>query len=277
MGRNIKFIDISKCDGCRACSVACKNWNDLPIEIEPYNGTIQSHQNVTANTWNVVINMEVVQPDGSLAWHFRHTACLHCEEPSCALACSENVITKREDGAVVIDEEGCVGCGYCVTNCPFDIVQLKKVKINGKTYEKASKCNLCEGRIAEGLEPACSRICHTDAIQYGDYDELMAEAEERLEVVKKRYPDANIYSPAGVGGTTTIYLLTEKPSLLGLPENPEVPSSIALWKHVVQPVGKMLGVGAAVAVAGLFVTKKIVQSQTHHTDSEHKEGEDHAG
>jgi formate dehydrogenase iron-sulfur subunit len=236
--------------------VACKNWNDLPIEIEEFHG-VQSHANVTANTWNVITYTEVERKDGGLDWLFRHASCLHCKEASCEKVCSEDAISHSKYDTVVVDEDKCVGCGYCVEYCPFDVIQLKTLKDGLVEKRKAYKCTMCIDRLDQGLQPACATACHAGSIVYGNKEELLAKAETRLQDVKDRFPNANIYNPKGVGGTNTVYLLADKPSVYGLPESPKVPTSAVVWKDYAQPLGKALLGVTTMAVVGAAISNAI--------------------
>ncbi|SEN45473.1 formate dehydrogenase (quinone-dependent) iron-sulfur subunit [Mesobacillus persicus] len=254
----VKYVDVTKCDGCRACMVACKNWNDLPAEPQDFLGSMQSHANVTADTWNVLTFVEHENSKGNLDYLFRHSSCFHCTDAACEKVCPENAISYTDKGMVVVDQEVCVGCGYCEQNCPFDVIHLKTYKDeNGKEYRKAHKCTMCTDRLDEGLQPACVTTCHTGAMEFGEKDEIISKAEKRVKEIKERYPNAQVYNPQGVGGTHTIYVLAEKPSVYGLPENPKVPTSAVLWKDYAQPIGKAMVGGVAMALAGAFVANKF--------------------
>lgn len=271
----VKFVDVTKCDGCRACMVACKNWNDLPAENEGFHGSYQSHEELTANTWNVITFLEQEKKDGDMNWLFRHMSCLHCGQAACEKACPESAISHTEFGSVVIDADKCVGCGYCVQNCTFDVVKLATYKDeNGDEYRKAQKCTLCTDRLEQGLQPACVTACHTDCLVYGDRKEILAEAEKRLAKVKERFPNANIYNPAGIEGTGTVYLLADKPTVYGLPENPKLPVSQVVWKDYAQPIGKaMLGV-TTMAVVGAFVSNSLFNKKGHEDKGGHENEQD---
>ncbi|KIY22026.1 4Fe-4S dicluster domain-containing protein [Mesobacillus subterraneus] len=262
----VKFVDVTKCDGCRACMVACKNWNDLPAEPEAFQGSVQSHANVTANTWNVLSFIEHENGQGNLEYLFRHSSCFHCTDAACVKVCPEDAMHYTEFGTVDVDSDKCVGCGYCVQNCPFDVVQLATYKdTNGKEYKKAQKCTMCVDRLEEGMQPACVTTCHTDAMEFGTKEEMLKKAEKRLSEIKERFPNAMIYNPEGVGGTHTIYVLAEKPSVYGLPEQPKVPTSAIVWKDYAQPIGKMMLGATSMALVGAFVSNKLFN----------KEGKDH--
>ncbi len=258
MTEYVKFVDVTKCDGCKACMVACKNWNDLPVEHTEFLGSVQSHKKVSADTWNVMEYVEHVNGQGNLEYLFRHSSCFHCHDAACEKVCPENAISHTEFGSVVIDHDKCVGCGYCVNNCPFEVISLKTYKDQyGKEFRKSQKCTFCTDRLEEGLQPACVTTCHTDALTFGKKDEMLKKAEARLQEVKGRFPNAMIYNPSGVGGTNTIYLLAEKPSVYGLPESPKVPTSAVVWKDYAQPIGKMMLGATTMAVVGAFVANKI--------------------
>jgi formate dehydrogenase iron-sulfur subunit len=258
----VKFVDVTKCDGCRACMVACKNWNDLPAEPEAFQGSVQSHANVTANTWNVLSFIEHENGKGNLEYLFRHSSCFHCTEAACVKVCPEDAMHYTEFGTVDVNTDKCVGCGYCVQNCPFDVVQLATYKDkNGKEYKKAQKCTMCVDRLEEGMQPACVTTCHTDAMEFGTKDEMLKKAEKRLSEIKDRFPNAMIYNPEGVGGTHTIYVLAEKPSVYGLPEKPKVPTSAVVWKDYAQPIGKMMLGATSMALVGAFVSNKLFNKE----------------
>jgi formate dehydrogenase iron-sulfur subunit len=255
----IKYVDVTKCDGCRACMVACKNWNDLPAEPQDFLGSAQSHAKTTADTWNVMQYIEHEDSKGNLDYLFRHSTCFHCADAACEKVCPENAISYTKFGTVVIDQDACVGCGYCTQNCPFEVISLKEYKDkNGKEYRKAHKCTQCTDRIEEGLQPACVTTCHTGAMEFGDQAAMIKKAEQRVKEIRGRYPNAMVYNPQGVGGTHTIYVLAEKPSVYGLPENPVVPTSAVLWKDYAQPLGKMMIGATTMAVVGAFITNSIV-------------------
>jgi formate dehydrogenase iron-sulfur subunit len=262
MSEYVKYVDVTKCDGCRACMVACKNWNDLPVEHTDFLGSVQSHPKVTADTWNVLQYIEHENGKGNLEYLFRHSSCFHCHDAACEKVCPENAISHSKYGSVVIDQDKCVGCGYCVQNCPFEVISLKEYKDkNGGTYRKSQKCTMCTDRLDEGLQPACVTTCHTGAMEFGDKEAMIKKAEQRLQEVKGRFPNASVYNPAGVGGTNTVYVLAEKPSVYGLPENPKVPTSAVAWKDYAQPIGKMMLGATTMALVGAFVTNKLFNKE----------------
>ncbi|MGD8190647.1 4Fe-4S dicluster domain-containing protein [Brevibacillus ginsengisoli] len=280
MAEYVKLVDTTKCDGCRACMVACKNWNDLPAEPERFSGSYQSHESLTANTWNVITFTEQETKNGGFEWLFRHASCMHCKEAGCEKACPKEAISHSKFGSVVIDHDKCVGCNYCVQNCPFGVIQITSyIDKNGREQYRSQKCTLCTDRLEQGLKPACVTACHTNCLEFGDRDELLSQASKRLSAVKDRYPNANIYNPEGVGGVNTVYLLADKPSVYGLPETPKVATSTVLWKDYMQPLGKLMFGGVAMAVLAAYVSNKATNKEAYRKYEEvykNKGDDDHA-
>jgi len=149
-----KLIDESKCIGCKACQVACMEWNDLRDEIGSNVGVYDNPADLTPNSWTVMKFFEVEPKAGNLEWLIRKDGCMHCEDPGCLKACpSPGAIVKYANGIVDFISENCIGCGYCITGCPFDVPRISP-KDN-----KAYKCTLCSDRVGVGLEPACVKAC----------------------------------------------------------------------------------------------------------------------
>lgn len=253
-----KFVDVTLCTGCRGCMVACKNWNDLPVDTQEFSGTIQSHAKPNGKTWNVLQMKEYETQGGGFEWLFRHSACFHCEDAACEKVCPEVAITTTPLGNVVIDQDKCVGCSYCVYNCPFDIVELADyITEDGTVKQRAQKCDMCDSRIQEGMQPACAQTCPVDAIMFGTREEMMALAEERLEMAKHKFPNAQIYDPSGVAGVNMFYLLPDAPEVFDLPTNPKVPTAAIIWKDYAHPIGKLAIGGVGMAVMTAYVTNKL--------------------
>lgn len=244
-----KLIDISKCIGCKACQVACMEWNDLRDEIGSNVGVLDNPADLTAKSWTVMRYAEVEPEPGKLEWLIRKDGCMHCSEPGCLKACpAPGAIVQYSNGIVDFHEENCIGCGYCITGCPFNIPRISKK--DGKVY----KCTLCSDRVAVGLEPACVKTCPTGAIVFGTKENMIHHAGERIEDLKSRgYSNAGLYDPQGVGGTHVMYVLqhADRPELYrDLPKAPSISSLVWLWKGVTKPLAS-LGIGLAV-LAGFF-------------------------
>ena len=250
-GEVAKLIDVSKCIGCKACQTACMEWNDLRDEVgTAAAGVYDNPTDLSAQSWTVMRFSEYENPEtNNLEWLIRKDGCMHCEDPGCLKACpSPGAIVQYANGIVDFQEENCIGCGYCVTGCPFDVPRISK-KDN-----KAYKCTLCSDRVAVGMEPACVKTCPTGAIMFGTKEAMKDQAEERILDLKERgFDQAGLYDPAGVGGTHVMYVLhhADKPSLYhGLPDSPKISPFVGLWKGVAKPLA-MAALGAA-AVGSLF-------------------------
>src|SRR5215470_4287073 len=233
-----KLIDTTTCIGCKACEVACQEWNDLlgideagPAHVEF--GSYQTQPDLTANFWNLIRFNEHVEknPDGgeSLRWLMAKDQCQHCAEPGCLEACpSPGAIVKYANGIVDFQQENCIGCGYCETGCPFNIPRISR------RDHKAYKCTLCSDRVAVGLEPACIKTCPTGALVFGTKEDMQHHAAERVQDLKSRgFDQAGLYDPPGVGGTHVMYVLhhADQPQLYnGLPKDPKISAMVGLWK-----------------------------------------------
>ncbi|WP_374265260.1 formate dehydrogenase subunit beta [Zoogloea sp.] len=244
-----KLIDVSKCIGCKACQVACMQWNDLRDEVGTCAGTYDNPRDLTDQSWTVMRYAEVESEERGLEWLIRKDGCMHCEDPGCLKACpSPGAIIKYANGIVDFHQENCIGCGYCVTGCPFNVPRISKKD------SKAYKCTLCSDRVAVGLEPACVKVCPTGSISFGSKEDMKELAEERVTELKERgFKNAGLYDPAGVGGTHVMYVLNhaDKPTLYsGLPTDPTIAPTVTLWKSIAKPIA-MAGMAAA-ALGGLF-------------------------
>ncbi|QJR09280.1 Formate dehydrogenase-O iron-sulfur subunit [Usitatibacter rugosus] len=243
-----KLIDISKCIGCKACQVACGEWNDIRDKVGTNVGVYDNPADLSPDSWTVMRFTEREEA-GKLEWLIRKDGCMHCADPGCLKACpSPGAIVQYSNGIVDFIEEHCIGCGYCVTGCPFDVPRISKED------NKAYKCTLCSDRVSVGLEPACVKTCPTGAIMFGTKEDMKEQAAERLVDLKERgYQNAGLYDPQGVGGTHVMYVLqhANNPELYaGLPANPTISPMVSLWKGVAKPIS-LLAMGA-VALFGFF-------------------------
>jgi formate dehydrogenase iron-sulfur subunit len=243
-----KLIDISKCIGCKACQSACLEWNDLRDEVGVNTGVYDNPHDLSESTWTLMRFAEV-EPDGQLEWLIRKDGCMHCADPGCLKACpAPGAIVQYSNGIVDFISENCIGCGYCVKGCPFNIPRISKKD------QKAYKCTLCSDRVSVGLEPACAKTCPTQAISFGTKQDMKQLAEERITDLKERgYKNAGLYDPAGVGGTHVMYVLqhADKAELYsGLPQNPRISRLVEAWKGAPKPLA-LIGLGIT-ALAGFF-------------------------
>ena len=277
-GTVAKLIDTSKCIGCKACQVACMEWNDLRDDIGTNVGSYENPSDLTAQSWTLMRFAEYENPKGDLEWLIRKDGCMHCEDPGCLKACpSPGAIVQYSNGIVDFHEENCIGCGYCITACPFDVPRISKKD------HKAYKCTLCSDRVAVGLEPACVKACPTGAIMFGTKEDMKQQAAERVEDLNSRgFDHAGLYDPAGVGGTHVMYVLhhADQPQLYsGLPVDPHISAAVGLWKGVAKPMA--LAGMALTALVGFFHYIRVGRNETTQRDEAaaaqdekaHKDGE----
>jgi formate dehydrogenase iron-sulfur subunit len=244
-----KYIDVTTCIGCKACEVACVEWNEMPFRQTSFDNTYQTMPRTEWNYWNLIKFNEHRRPDGTVQWLMRKDQCMHCEDPGCLRACpSEGAIVQYTNGIVDFHEENCIGCGYCITGCPFNIPRISKKD------HRVYKCTLCSDRVAVGQEPACVKTCPTGAIVFGTKEDMKQHAAERIVDLKERgFENAGLYDPQGVGGTHVMYVLhhADRPSLYhGLPDNPRISPLVGLWKGIAKPLA-VAGI-ALTALAGFF-------------------------
>jgi len=262
-----KYIDTSICIGCKACEVACQEWNDLPVAQTHQTGTYQTMPKTAPNYWNLIKFREVTASEG-FAWLMRKDQCMHCADPGCLAACpAPGAIVQYKNGIVDVDPERCIGCGLCETGCPFDIPRYA-VGTN-----KMAKCTLCVDRVEVGLEPACIKSCPTGCLQFGEKSVLLEYAEHRVSQLKADgFMNATVYDPPGVGGTGVITILKhgDHPEWYGLPKDPHVPTAVSLWKKVLHPIGF---VTMAAAIFGAFAHFMSVGPKKPH-DSARETGDE---
>ncbi|HEY6042054.1 MAG TPA: 4Fe-4S dicluster domain-containing protein [Anaerolineae bacterium] len=228
------FVDTSICTGCKACQVACKEWNGLDAEPTHFkvdqakgyavaiNFSGNSYDNtgkLSATDWRHVRFIEQFNENRTEArWLFMSDSCKHCNDAGCLNACPVNAIIRTDMGNVFIQQDTCIGCKYCIPACPFGVVSFS-TKTN-----TAQKCTLCNDRIHNGLGTACAKACPTGSIQFGEVQDLRAAANARLSQLQGLgQSKANIYGLSEAGGLNVFYLLLDKPSVYGQPENPVVP------------------------------------------------------
>jgi formate dehydrogenase iron-sulfur subunit len=245
------FTDTSVCIGCKACEVACKEWNLVPEDGFVWTGhSLDNTGQLSGSTWRHVAFVErsVRDGDGIDQWLMSSDVCKHCTHAACLDVCPTGAIFRTEFGTVVIQDDVCNGCGYCIPACPFGVISRRErdqgVEHGPGAHDGgAHKCTLCYDRLQDGMEPACAKACPTDSIQFGPLDELVAKARERCEqLVEAGVDSARLYGDDpndGVGGFGAFFLLLDDPEVYGLPPDP-----VASTKHL----GEIWG-AAAVAAA----------------------------
>ena len=229
------FTDATTCIGCKACEVACKEWNDVPATESTFSGC--SYDNTLGlghSTWRHVKFLEVdrrlghqVTGEDPFAWLFVSDVCKHCEEAGCLEACPTGSIIRVENEAVYVQDDVCNGCGYCVVACPFGVIDKRPSPAPGGGG--AFKCTFCYDRQIDGLTPACAKVCPTESIQFGPLDEMRRRAHDRaVELNEAGILDARVYDPVetSVRGTHSLFLLIGDPKDYGLPESPEIPTTL---------------------------------------------------
>src|SRR5690606_16619680 len=255
------FTDTSVCIGCKACEVACKEWNGVPEDGLDFTGmSYDNTQGLGADTWRHVAFIEQDKPIGNaesgidhagapgngatdMRWLMASDVCKHCTHAACLDVCPTGSLFRTEFGTVVVQEDICNGCGYCIPACPYGVIDQRKG--DGRAW----KCTLCYDRIGAGREPACAKACPTDSIQYGPLDELRERAALRVEQLHDLgVEDARLYGHDpndGVGGDGAFFLLLDEPEVYGLPPDPVVTT------RALPSIGKHTGLAAAVLLGGI--------------------------
>ena len=241
-GEQYGFLtDTSICIGCKACEVACKEWNHLPADDVEWLATSYDNTHTLGHkTWRHVSFIEQPARNGGALrsahgeaihppprWLFHSDICKHCDHAGCLEACPTGAITRTEFGTVLIQQDICNGCNYCVPSCPFGVIT-----VGMEEDGKAHKCTLCYDRLKSGMEPACAKACPTDSIQFGPVAELRARAERRVTALQANgLPEASLYGQPGGAGAThgveglrSFFLLLDHPNVYNLPVAPRLPS-----------------------------------------------------
>ena len=270
-GQVAKLIDTTKCIGCKACQVACMEWNDLRDEIGTCTGHYDNPADLSDQSWTLMRFTEYETPNGNLEWLIRKDGCMHCADPGCLKACpAPGAIVQYANGIVDFHEENCIGCGYCITGCPFNIPKFNSVT------KRVYKCSLCTDRVSQGLEPACIKSCPTGCLHFGTKDDMKFLAETRAKQLREHYgfDNAGVYDPPGVGGTGVIYVLHDatKPELYGgLPSNPTIPLAVKFWKHPLKWLGNLALIGGLVGLFAHYL--KFGPKSREESDLAPKEGD----
>lgn len=249
MSEKAILFDTSRCTGCHGCQVACKCWNSLPsptgLNENTFSGTHQNPPDLNGTTRLIMTYSESEGTVGTktVQWAFGRRACQHCTDAPCASICPAGAIYIDEaTGMVTTDDSKCVACQYCSTACPYDVPRYDGVQ------GKINKCTGCVDRIEQGMAPACVTTCQPEALEFGDRDEMLAKAKERLAMLKDRgYENAVIYGAEEMGGLHVIQVLKYGVEAHGQVENPTV-SPVTTLTNIMKPV---TGVVTGVTVLGL--------------------------
>ena len=269
------FTDTSVCIGCKACEVACKEWNLVPEDGLVWTG--ESYDNTStlgANTWRHVAFVEQRKPartdddsEDPLRWLMESDVCKHCTHAACLDVCPTGALFRTEYDTVVVQQDVCNGCGYCVPACPFGVLDKRHLPrepgdaplalplLGKKEDGRVWKCTLCYDRLKGGHEPACAKACPTDSIQFGEVDELRGRAHERLEKLQTEgWNGAQLYlddPDDGIGGAGAFFLLLDEPEVYGLPPDPVVTTKHLpeMWATTAVAAAATV-VGAALAFLG---------------------------
>jgi formate dehydrogenase iron-sulfur subunit len=251
------FTDTSVCIGCKACEVACKEWNQLPADQQDLLG--MSYDNtgaLGADTWRHVAFIEqstvdLGMPsvgDSGVRWLMSSDVCKHCTHAACLDVCPTGALFRTEFDTVVVQQDICNGCGYCVPACPYGVIEKREG--DGRAF----KCTMCYDRLGAGMEPACAKACPTESIQFGELSELRSRAARRVETLHEEgVSSARLYGhdpDDGVGGDGAFFLLLDEPEVYGLPPDPVVTTRDlpAMWRRAATAA---LGVAVAVTVSFL--------------------------
>ena len=253
------FTDVTLCIGCKACEVACKEWNELPADGYAFSGNSYDNTGrLAASTWRHVAFVEQMDRETPLdsRWMMLSDVCKHCTHAGCLEACPTGAIIRNEFDNVYIQPDVCNGCGYCVPSCPFGVVDVLegRVAAHGTGSGVAQKCTLCYDRQKENLEPACAKACPTDSIAFGPVEELKKKAQERVERLTAQGKHVQLYGlgddMGAVGDLGAFFLLPDRPEVFNLPPRPVLPSTF-------QPAAYASGAIAALALTcvALFVLR----------------------
>jgi formate dehydrogenase iron-sulfur subunit len=247
------FTDTSVCIGCKACEVACKEWNAVPEDGLLLTGmSYDNTEGLSASTWRHVAFIEKPPAEGGhdVRWLMSSDVCKHCTEAACLDVCPTGALMRTEFGTVVVQDDVCNGCGYCVSACPFGVIARRE------SDGGAHKCTLCYDRIGDGLTPACAKACPTESIQFGPLEELRERAQLRVtELHDAGRPEAQLYladPDDGIGGAGAFFLLLDQPEVYGLPPDPVVTTRDLprMWRQAALAAAGIAVAAVAVGLAG---------------------------
>lgn len=260
--------DITRCIGCRSCEAACNEVNDLPAPSAPFDDleVLETFRRTDDTNYTVVNKFETeAKPNVPI---FLKKQCNHCLEPACASACFVGAFTKTPQGAVVYDPSVCVGCRYCIVACPFDVPTFE---YNNPWTPKVMKCTMCQPRLEKGLLPGCVEACPMEALTFGQRDDLISIARERIRKHPDRYVD-HIYGEYEMGGTSWLYLSGVPFEELGMREDLGVTPAPELTAGALTAVPMVIGLWPAL-LGGMYL---VNQRKEKIADQERKKAVDEA-
>jgi formate dehydrogenase iron-sulfur subunit len=246
MARTVAFFtDTTLCIGCKACEVACKEWNQLPGHQPKFLDSFDNTGRLDEQNWRHVQFIERATPQGTVAWSMMSDVCKHCALASCMEVCPTNAIIRTEFDTVYIQPNVCNGCRDCIAACPYNVIGFNQ------DTGLAQKCTFCYDRLQQNLVPACAKACPTESIKFGDLDQMREAARTRLNVLQDHgVPNAQLYGEKEYGGLHALFLLTDKPEAYRLPsaENAKLPGRNNVRGYLGSAVTAVLGVlGAVIA------------------------------
>ncbi len=261
------LFNSARCIACRGCQVSCKQWNEtdevIPVTqngVQAVNrGTYENPPDLSPTTWLKIQFFEKSEGD-SFEWLFSRRSCMHCTDAACVAVCPSGALFHNDYGFVGYDKDKCIGCGYCSQHCPFDVPRLDTNVITG--VGKMDKCTLCTtpslDRLSAGELPACVKTCPTDALVFGDREELLSRGQGLVDDLRvghsKAYPNATLYGENELGGLHVLYVLQHSPEAYGLPKDPQFPIAATINKDILGPIARIVW---PVVAAGLALNVAV--------------------
>lgn len=230
-------LDLDRCIGCAACTIACKTGNDL-----------------ADHTRYIAVNKFMRGHIPNLFGSFAHQRCFHCEDAACVQVCPTGALSKW-NGLTVVDAAKCSACGYCTDACPFEIPTL--------AAERVSKCIACFDQVNEGALPWCVQTCPSQALRFGERARIVADLQARRATIQARFPAARLYGETELGGLGLVMLLLDQPQVYGLPENPQVPLTLTVWQRAIQPASIGLSLTALAVTGASFIIARRQHLREH--------------
>lgn len=251
------LYDPSKCIGCRACQMACKQWNKLPAESNDPEGIYETPLDLSATTWNLI----ALKQPGEPKTRFFNYQCMHCADAACVTACPSGALFKDELGFTAYDRDKCIGCGYCTQWCPYSVPGLE-VESTLTGVAKAGKCTFCQDRIWQGIGgPSCAERCPVKALVWGPRQELLDMGKARVEELKAEgFTSARLYGETEASGLGRLSILFDEPKTYNLPDDPVTPTTARVWQLIVQALG---GLAIVVATVGAFLAFLFSRGKIH--------------